>query len=51
MVSSKFKKFSKSWWKRRSEAHDYFFDFMKKNNTKFNKNLDYYATKIINKFI
>lgn len=51
MVSSKFKKFSKSWWKRRNEAHNYFFYFMKKNNIKFYKNLDYYVTKLINKFI
>ena len=47
-VSSKFKKFSKSWWKRRNEAHDYFFDFVKRNNLKINKNLDFYLTKLIN---
>ena len=50
-VSSKFKKYSKSWWFRRNEAHDYYFDFIKKNNLKFRKNLDYYITKIINKLI
>ena len=50
-ISSKFKKFKKSWWKRRSEAHDYFFYFMKKNNFNTKKNLDFYITKIINKFI
>lgn len=50
-VSSKFKKYSKSWWIRRNEAHDYYFDFIKKNNLKFRKNLDYYITKIINKLI
>ena len=33
------------------EEHDYFFYFMKKNNIKFYKNLDYYVTKLINKFI
>jgi len=48
-VSSKFKKFSNNWWKRRSEAHDYFIDFKKKNNLKINKNLDFFITKIINK--
>ena len=50
-ISSKFKKYSRSWWNRRSEAHDYFFDFMKKNNLKLKKNLDYYITKVINRFI
>ncbi len=50
-ISSKFKKYNKSWWKRRNEAHDYFFDFMKKNNLKIKRNLDFYITKIINKFI
>ena len=29
-VSSKFRKFSRNWWQRRKEAHDYFFEFMKK---------------------
>jgi len=50
-ISSKFKKFKKSWWKRRKEAHDYFFDFMKINNLDTKKNLDFYITKVINKFI
>ena len=50
-VSSKFKKFTKSWWQRRKEAHDYFFYFMEKNNLECRKNLDYYVTKAINKFI
>ena len=49
-ISSKFKKYSKSWWKRRNEAHNYFSDFMKKNNLKYKKNLDYFITKIFNKF-
>jgi len=50
-VSSNFKKFSKNWWSRRKEAHDYFFDFTKKNNLKIKKNLDFYVTKFINKII
>ena len=50
-ISSKFKKFNKSWWKRRKEAHNYFFDFMKVNNVNTKKNLDFYITKFINKFI
>ena len=50
-VSSKFKKFKKSWWKRRNEAHDYFFDFAKLNNLNPKKNLDFYITKTVNKLI
>ena len=50
-VSSKFKKYTKSWWRRRNEAHNYFFNFMKKNNLKTQKNLDFYVTKLVNKFI
>lgn len=50
-VSSKFKKFNKFWWKRRSEAHDYFFNFMKLNNLNAKKNLDFYVTKFVNKYI
>lgn len=50
-VSSKFKKFNKFWWKRRSQAHDYFFNLMKLNNINTKKNLDFYFTKLVNKFI
>ena len=50
-VSSKFKKFSKNWWNRRNDAHNYFFDFMEKNNLKTQKNLDFYVTKLVKKFI
>jgi len=50
-ISSSFKKFNKNWWRRRNEAHDYFLDFMIKNNLNINKNIDFYFTKIINKFI
>ena len=50
-VSSKFNKFSKKWWIRRNEAHDYFFNFSKKNNLRVSKNLDFFITKIVNKFL
>jgi len=50
-VSSQFKKFSKSWWNRRNEAHDYFFYFTNKNNLKIKKNLDFFVTKLMNKLI
>ena len=46
-VSSKFKKFSKKWWLRRKEAHNYFFNLMNKNNKSISKNFDYYLTKFI----
>ena len=49
--SSKFKKFSKSWWQRRNLAHDYFLNFKIMNNLKISKNLDFYISKLINKFI
>ncbi len=49
-VSSKFKKFGKAWWLRRNEAHEYLNNFTKMNNIKIKKNLDFYMTKIINKF-
>ena len=50
-VSSKFKKFSIPWWKRRYEAHNYFFNFIKLNKIKKNKNLDFYISKLINRFL
>ena len=50
-ISSKFKKYSKSWWKRRSQAHEYFHFFCKNNDIKFKKNLDYLLTKFICLFI
>ena len=50
-VSSKFKKYSKNWWKRRGQAHQYFRSFCTDNNIKFKKNLDYLITKSICSFI
>ena len=47
-ISSKFKHMSRSWWKRRSEAHDYIKYFFLKHKIKYKKNLDYYFTKVIN---
>ena len=49
-ISSKFKKYSKNWWKRRSQAHEYFRTFCNKNHIKFTKNLDYLLTKLICSF-
>ena len=46
-ISSKFKKFSKTWWKRRRQAHEYFYKFSKDNNISFKKNFDFLITKLI----
>mgnify|MGYP001367170889 CR=1 FL=1 len=50
-ISSNFRKFSKNWWKRRSQAHEYFYFFCEDNNIKFKKNLDYILTKLVCLFI
>jgi len=46
-VSSKFKFLSKSWWKRRKQAHEYIIYFFKKNKIKYEKNFDYYLTNLV----
>ena len=48
-ISSKYKFLSKKWWRRRQVAHDYVNFFFRKNQIKFNKNLDYYITRLVNK--
>ena len=50
-ISSNFRKFSKNWWKRRDQAHEYFHFFCKNNDIKFKKNLDYLFTKFVCLFI
>ncbi len=48
--SHKFKKYSKNWWKRRREAHE----FVKKQVYRDQKkifSLDYYLTDLVNKFL
>ena len=50
-ATSRFTKISKNWWKRRSEAHDYFFNFAKKNNLEAKRNYDFMITKLISKLI
>ena len=47
-VSSNFKFLSKSWWKRRKQAHEYIIYFFKKNKIKYEKNFDYYLTHLVN---
>jgi len=50
-ITSKYKKFSKFWWKKRNEAFKYMIFLMKKFNIKIYLGPDYYLTKIINLFI
>ena len=50
-ISSKFKKFSKSWWKRRRQAHEYFYKFSKDNKLNFKKNFDFVITELICKIL
>ena len=50
-ISSNFRKFSKNWWKRRDQTHEYFHFFCKNNDIKFKKNLDYLFTKFVCLFI
>ena len=50
-VSSKFQFLSNSWWERRKQAHNYVKYFLKKNKIDYKKNLDYFLTSIVNKFL
>jgi len=45
-----YKKFSKNWWARRMQAHEFMIYLLKKNKINY-KNLDYYLTKMINFFV
>lgn len=49
--SSNYKKYTISWWRKRLEAHEFFFDFARRNNIKIKKNLDVLVTKLINVFL
>ena len=49
--SSNYKKYTISWWRKRLEAHKFFFDFASRNNIKIKKNLDVLVTKLINVFL
>ena len=50
-ASSEFRKFSKKWWTRRFQAHNYVKFFFKKNNIKHKKNFDYIFTLLVHKII
>mgnify|MGYP001254480009 FL=1 len=46
-ISSKYKKFSVGWWKKRKEAYQFMFNIMKKRKINFKKGLDYYITNFL----
>ncbi len=46
---SKFKKFSKNWWLRRKQAHNFMKMINKKNKISFKTKSDYLTTNIIEK--
>ncbi len=46
---SKFKKFSKNWWARRKQAHDFMKMINKKHKISFGTRSDYLTTKLIDK--
>ena len=51
-ITSKYKKFSKLWWRKRSEAFDYLFlTINSKLRIRFLYSADYFFTRIINFFI
>ena len=50
-ITSKYKKFSLSWWQKRNEAFEYSKFLTKKLEINFYKGPDYYITKFINLFI
>ena len=49
-IMSNIKKYSKKWWIKRNQAHEYMINLLKKNKIKY-KNLDYSVTKMINLFL
>ena len=50
-ISSRYNKFSLSWWKKRNEAFDYLMKLNRKLKVKFIYSIDYFLTKLINFFI
>jgi len=50
-ISSRYNKFSISWWKKRNEAFDYLMILNRKLKIKFYYSIDYFLTKLINFFI
>tara|TARA_X000000950_G_C13901490_1_gene655104 strand:+ start:780 stop:1571 length:792 start_codon:yes stop_codon:yes gene_type:complete len=50
-IMSNYKKFSKIWWLKRSQAFDFFIFIKKKFKKKYSFSFDFYLTKLISKII
>ena len=50
-ITSKYRKYSVSWWKKRKEAFDYLMKLNSKLKIKFYYGIDYFLTRLINLFI
>ena len=46
-VMSNIKKFSKKWWYKRYEAHNFMYSLFKKHNKIYNNKIDYFISKFI----
>ncbi len=49
-ITSRYKKYGKSWWMKRHEAFNYMLYISKKLNLKFKRGPDFYLTKLVNFF-
>ena len=49
-IMSGYKKFDKNWWNKRLQAHAYLHKIQNMKKLKLNKNLDFYITRLMNKF-
>jgi len=49
-ASNIYKIFTKNWWVRRLEAHEYFYFVSRKFNKNFYTSFDYLFTLVVNKF-
>ena len=50
-IMSNIKKYSKKWWIKRKEAHEFMKDFFIKNQLVYENKFDYYLTDKISKFL
>lgn len=48
-IMSNIKKYSKKWWKKRYEAHNFMNDLFLKNNMRYNNNIDFLLSKFFSK--
>ena len=49
-IMSNIKKYSREWWIKRNEAHEFMKDFFNRNNLVYKNKFDYYLTNKISKF-